>query len=75
MSEEDKIDTAQSTYRGRKIEAQADSTGNTTLSCTVRAENHVEIRTRGELDVIISDEVAQLNTDDGSRNVAATGEA
>lgn len=56
-------ETLRSIYTRRPVETQTYRTCNTALARSVGAENHVKIRTRAELDPVVSDEVAQLDTD------------
>ena len=51
-------------YTRRPVQPERDGTGYTTLSCPVGSDDHVEIRPRAELDIVIRDEVLELYTDD-----------
>jgi hypothetical protein len=59
----------QSAYSWRKIETKGNCACNAALPRAVWSYYHVEIRPRSELNVIVGNEVAKLDTDNGTRNV------
>ena len=58
------------TYTRRKVESKANSTSDATLPRSIRANNHVQVRTGTEFNKVISDKVLELNPYDGSRHVS-----
>jgi hypothetical protein len=57
-------------YSGRKIKSQGNSARDTALSCPIWTDNHIEVRTREKLDVIIGDKVVKLDPNNGSWDVS-----
>ena len=54
----------------RPTEADSDSTGDTALASSVGSKDHIEVWSRVEFDIVISDKVEELNTDDRAWNIA-----
>ena len=48
---------------GGEVQSQGNRTSDARLSCTVGSDDHVEIRARPKLDVVICDKIAKLNVD------------
>ena len=66
----DQINTNSSTcrnsgmYLGRETQTNGDTCCNGTFACSIRTQDHVEMRTWSEFDMVISHKVAHLDTGD-----------
>jgi hypothetical protein len=51
-------------YAGGPIEAESNSTGYAAFAGPVRTDDHIEMRTRAEFDMIVGKKIVQLNAND-----------
>lgn len=58
------------THAGRKVKSEANSASNATLSRSIWANDHVQMRTRSKFDKVVGDEVLELNADNRTRHVS-----
>lgn len=58
------------TYARRKVQPQRNRARDTALSGAVGTDDHVEVGTGFELDIVVGHEVVQLDADDGAGDVA-----
>lgn len=58
------------TYARREIQPKGDRTCDTAFSRPVGADDHIEVGTGPELDVVVGDKVVKLDADDGACDVA-----
>ena len=53
----------------RIIEAKSDGASNAAFAGTIGANNHVKVRPRAKLGVVVGDEVVQFDAYDGPSNI------
>lgn len=58
------------TYGRWKIQSQSNSASNATLPSTIGSNDHVQIGTRAKLNIVVSNKVTQLYSNNGPRDVA-----
>ena len=68
-SEHYKTRWSEKSYTGGPVKAESNSTSDTAFTGSVRTDDHVKMRTRTEFDMIVSQEVVQLNANDGSWDI------
>ena len=56
-------------YTGGPVKAESNSTSDAAFAGSVWTDNHVEMRTRTEFDMIVGQKVVQLNANDGAWNI------
>lgn len=63
--------TSNHTYTRRKIKSEANGASDAAFSCSIRANDHVQVRTGAEFYKVVGDEVLELNAHNGPSNISS----